>query len=169
MIRNKLSLSLFLCLFAGCGKKYTCSYNNYYVPVSIAFVGYEVAELKEIVIRQYSAGSNFSDLISIDTIDASSAFFQTDTAYSEIGNMHYSGFWGIQSGVDCLITLPGVSRDYTITGIRKGPEVITWTQEEPCSPGAGQARIVPYSATVDGVLYTPFAPVINNYFIYLER
>lgn len=57
-------------LFVSCNKvpKVHCKDLIYEIPVYISFVGFNVADLDTIVIENYSVGSNFSSLLTKDTI-----------------------------------------------------------------------------------------------------
>lgn len=159
-------LSLFLLIILnGCGKEYTCSHSYYYVHEGIAFVGFSSAELNQVVVNRYRKGGSFSELISTDTIDASDAVFASDTAYRSASN--YS-FFNVQDDADYKVSVLNANKDYTLV-LEKGPDRYTWTQGHHCSPGAYQARIVPYTILLNGQQYQPYAPFTNNYFIYLAK
>lgn len=169
-MKNSLFFCSFLFLiFAGCKKKYTCSYNIQYLSHQVAFVGFTPAELESVIITQYIANTNFNELTKADTIDASGAFMAADTAYASYNSYHHNGFLTINVGIDYKIQIPSTGREFRITNVTDGPAQNTWQQEEHCSPGSSQLRLSPQSVTVSGGLYESGQPETNNIFLYLHR
>ncbi len=150
----------------GCKKqRYTCGFNYYYVPAYVAFSGFAAADLKTVVIGSYTAGSNFSELISGDTIDASAALFAGDTASA---SDNY-GFFQAKPGVDYKVTLPLAGKAFRITDVRRFEEKKVWEQDEACGSGSQPARIRTCGYKLDGADYTPFERSVNNWYLYLHQ
>lgn len=167
-MKNALYLLLFFLLtVSGCGKKYTCSYNNYYQLSSVAFTGSGAGALPYFVVKRYIAQTQFTGLLGTDTIETAGAFVAGDTLCRSFSSYRHEGFFKVESGIDYKIMIPG-GKEFTITGVKPGDTTVTWTQKEHCSPGASQARIVPLDFVVTGGGVSGWYPgEANNYFIFL--
>ncbi len=121
----------------GCKKEYTCGFSYYYNPAYIAFKGFSADDLGLVVVSRYTANTNFNDLQGVDSIDASGALFEGDTAY----NKDNYGFFTIASGVDFRIQVPKTGKEFRITNIRRFESEYSWVQDEHCALGAGQDSV----------------------------
>ncbi len=167
--RKYILLLLLLPLWSSCEKNYTCSFDYYYIGVHVSFGGYTPAELSNIVLQKFEPGSNFSVLLSSDTINASNATFEGDTAYLAIEPSFHRGFFTLTADNDYKIKmLTAGNREYAMN-LTKGATSYTWTQTRHCSPGASQARISPFNVNLDGTGIKLYSTSTNNYFICLRR
>lgn len=180
LVKKNLVFTLALAGLAGCSKQdgpvskqeYTCSYGYYYVKEEIAFGGFQASELDLVVLQKFKVGSNYSDLIDTDTLNASNAIFQGDTAYATINNDDHRGFFSLGDSAEYKVKIPVPNREYAIN-LKRGKTSVTWTQDVPCSAGAGQTRYTSFITTLDGLRYYPYSffdtyPA-GRYFICLRR
>lgn len=168
MKHAQILLLAFMLMGAGCGKKYTCSHNNYYLPSAIAFTSYTSGSLPYFVVKGYTAQTQFAELLGTDTFRTTAAFVAGDTLCGSFTNGWHKGFFNIEAGIDYKITAAPGSTEFTITGVRQGQESVTWTQSEHCFPGAGQARITTVDFVVTGGVSGWYPGEPNNYFIFLS-
>ena len=161
---------LLLLSLGGCKKKYNCSYNYFYMGQGVAFGGFEASELKTVVLQQYEPGSNFKKLKSSDTIDASGAVFQNDTAYLSINNnTWYETFFYLGSdSVEYMVVMPEANRRYFIT-LTRSKMTESWWQDHECSMGSGQSRNTSFYTTVNSQPCKYYTPYPNNFLICLRR
>ena len=164
----KIIFTLFLValLFSiGCKKKYTCSYNYKYTSPGLSLVGFSTAEINQMVVRKYTANSNFAQLLSSDTIKVPDPVFMGDTAYAKGSGYADDGFVTPEVGYDYKIESPSTQQIFTITNIDASKQSETWTQDKYCSMGASQVRITTYSLKINGEpVY--FYHVHTNSFLY---
>lgn len=144
-------------LLYSCEKKYTCSHSILYSEESLVFVGFDTTELLSITLEKYKKASGFSDLISTEIINPDSFYYIADTVLSN----EKSGFGAIGFNYDYKIILGDLT--YEISDIEIGARSYTWTQDSPCSPGAGQARFYGFEqikingeASIPIQIYGPF-------------
>lgn len=161
-----LMAGMLLLSLLGCKKKqYTCGFSFYYPPAYVAFKGFSVTDLNLVVLSRYTAGTGFSDLQGVDSIDGSAALFEGDVAY----NKENYGFFTIISGVDYKIRIPQTGKEFLITEITKPESGMSWVQNEHCATGSGQALIRQFVLKVDGREYALVVRKINNFYVYLEK
>ncbi|MNS17928.1 hypothetical protein D3C72_496120 [compost metagenome] len=133
-----------------CGKKeYGCAYPYNYRPFGLAFVGYDSAEVAQLVMQTYAKNTNYTQLISSDTMLAVDIEQRHDTIFQN-GHM---AFFEIKESNDYKIKIINTGEVLTIDSIQSGPATYSWTSATPCSPGAGQPRLSGYSSIrVNGVV-----------------
>ena len=165
--RRKIAFGMSMLLLSlwGCKKEYTCGFSYYYNPAYVTFKGFSAGELKTVIVGRYTGDGSFSNLIATDTIDASAALFEGDTAYSADNY----GFFTVASGVDFKIQVPLTGKEFKITEVRRFESGSSWVQDEHCPMGAGQARIRSFGFKLDGTEYIPFERRVNNWYIYLNK
>lgn len=165
--RRKAAIAMGIGLLAlsGCNKEYTCGFSYYYNPAYVAFKGFTANELETVIVGRYTGDGTFSNLIATDTIDASTALFESDTAY---GADNF-GFFTVAAGVDFKILVPQTGKEFRITDVRKFEDGYHWVQDDRCGSGSQPARIRSYGFKVDGAEYTPFERRVNNWYIFLNK
>lgn len=149
--------TVFICvvlLFLSCKREdYICSHTVKYYPPSFVFVGFSEDEIKQTLVFTYKANSNFEEWVRTDSLSHSLVAFKGDTAFSVIDTTSgsLSGFKSIWEGYDYKIQCLQNGKTFSITNIRSGPDVYTWTQKEHCSPGASQTQFTSLAFDVDGL------------------
>lgn len=169
-MKTIFTLLLVTLLFSvGCKKKYTCSYNYSYQRPGLSLVGFSTMEINQMVVRKYAGNSNFSQLISSDTIKVPNPVFMGDTAYAKGSGYANDGFLTPEVGYDYKIESPSTQQTFTITNIDASKQSETWTQEQHCSPGSSQIRITTYSLKINGVPAYPYYVHTNSFLFCLIR
>lgn len=154
---------------AGCGKKYTCGHSITYRQPGVAFTGFTTAEINQIVVRSYTAGSAFSNMISADTIAVPNPVFNGDTAYAIQSEYGSPGFFMLEPGVDYKVVSPATQQEFSITEIAEGDKYESWTQTSDCSAGSTMSKVTTYSLKINGVDVVAMPRNFNNFMLYLQR
>jgi hypothetical protein len=144
-------------LLASCKKEYICSSPVQYWSPSIAFAGFSESEIKSIIIWTYKENTDFSELLSTDSLAQSSIVFKSDTAFSKFDTLSKTatGFKSIHEGYDYKIQCLQNGKMFLITNIASGDSVKTWVKDTECPFGAGQTISKSVSFNVNGVAAYP--------------
>jgi len=158
------SLSFLVIGLGGCSKKYTCRHNIYYdLPTHVLFNDFAGSDIDTLVITRIKSASD--SVIAIDTVVTqpveSNGILWPDTTFVD-------GFTNIKVDENIRVFLPSINRTISITGAKKGISEGVFESEEPCSPGAGQARILPPTdIKIDGKAAEPVDLSTKSYRKYI--
>lgn len=170
MKKNPITIAslLLACLsVTSCHKEeYGCAYPYYYRPFGLAFVGYDSVAIAQLVLETYTKNTNYTQLLSSDTLLGVSLEQRLDTIFR---NGHWP-FFEIKADSDYKVKIVNTGESFTIDSIQTGPATYSWNSATPCSPGAGQPRIMGYkSFRVNGVPQHPEMYFTNNFVYYIVR
>jgi hypothetical protein len=109
------------------------------------------------MIWTYKANTDYNELLSTDSLAASSVVFRNDTAFSKFDTLSKTatGFRSIHEGYDYKIQCLQTGKTFLITNIVSGDSVITWIKDTECPFGAGQTISKSVSFDVNGVAAYP--------------
>ena len=168
-ISNQLfAFVILLVSITSCKKKLeTCSYRIEYHNPSVAFAGFSEADVKSIQIASYKANTNFTELISLDSLSQSSIVFNNDTALKMVDTVSKNlyGFKLFEEGIDYKITCTNTGKSYLVTHVLSGEVNHTW-EEVHCSPGSSQTRFASILFDLDG---SPVDLSGNDLIFYLSK
>jgi len=128
-------------------KDQDCTAIKFKVPASVAFKGFQGDDLDTLYLRSYVKGSNFSQLIKLDTLKFAGVDIINDTAFASTTRTPLASF---SNAVDYEMTIPTLSRTFRITDLKYSTDtIVRWTATD-CSTQAS-FPLPPIEATVDGV------------------
>ncbi len=138
---------------ASCKKETTstCHYNIYYFPFGFAFESFTLDEVDTLVLKTYTPGTGFSNLLHTDTIYTTHHVLKDGILYrDEVADAGHtgsgSGFGTLAIGSDYILEIPALQSAIKVKEVTQGPSSHTFQVYGHCSPGAGTARFYTYGA-----------------------
>lgn len=122
-------------------KMVKCCHSIFHIrPVNIGFIGFDSAEVKQVVMKMYKVDNHFQNPFDSLSADSLQFVFQNDTM---IERTDRGSLLLIGPNVDYIIYYQNSTRQDTITSKLTEELLQCYMMEGHCSPGSSQPRILP--------------------------
>ncbi len=161
MVKPIFIMAAIATLALGCAKgKHTCNLTIDYPEQYILFKGFSETDLETIIVNRYQKYTNYTTLLSSDTVSPLQITVSGDTAFQNNNDPLNMGFHNIVRNYDYTVNVSG--HLYQIAPVDTGSTSLSWEQTASCPDNKQTAS---FGATVNDQFTLPVTVSSSNYFI----